>query len=593
MKADNLIFKNDFYELALNSNGRLLINDVEGNSVVSEVSHYLVIVPSDVSGHDDTEKVPCEDPKITVEALPNGSRINMVCEGIFEVVHITLLVAEDTPAIHFRVRSTYKRDVEISREAIVLQFDIGVSEVVTRNRKRVRHDLEDRYWLAHQGAVFGEKSRSAFIYNVPKVSSLEVETVKNQLVVNLDYSKDHPYINRDPDGVWKDCSNSRYRRGDTRNNEFTLHVGFVPHFSPRVMRNPYGFLSTYIWTEHACNSDLRMQKAVYFGSESIDSHEKATGGFIKHGIPVTKSVFYTNRERVAMHKSESFTGEMLSIESEPDFLEFLKQLQSAGNYEVCLHCPQPATSPPELVEEAVHFMKNHFDTASWIDHLVFKYKRIWGNEERFSCDGLNDKKRNYVAPIWEKYDTKYFWNHALEYIDRIPKVRDRGMRRLTKSAWKKSIMPQLRRYVRSVLTKLRMLQHTRNIIKSATSLRQTEQNFDALLVGTTENFRSPEGVPNPIYWKHPTLTGDFYSWGTFLTRSYYFGKDDIAVERKNRLGDLADSWGLFIHHAYPARADDKNGCWEIDADGKVIVSKEFDEYLACVSSAHLGQLMGN
>ena len=60
------------------------------------------------------------------------------------------------------------------------------------------------------------------------------------------------------------------------------------------MKNPAGFEATYIWNEHADFTDIKTNRATYFGSENVIHPDNAIGGFVKYNIPVTKSVFYDN-----------------------------------------------------------------------------------------------------------------------------------------------------------------------------------------------------------------------------------------------------------------------------------------------------------
>ena len=77
----------------------------------------------------------------------------------------------------------------------------------------------------------------------------------------------------------------------------------------RLMNNPDGIPASMVWTEHADFSDIRTQRAVMFGSEEIVSADSAISGFVGHGIPVTKSVFYDNPTK------ETITGVFGNVET--------------------------------------------------------------------------------------------------------------------------------------------------------------------------------------------------------------------------------------------------------------------------------------
>ena len=486
-------------------------------------------------------------------------------------MHLTVFLS-DSPEIRFETVTTHTESVV--QEALIFQFEFPVSELILKSAKLAGGKPVGDYWLARQGAMFGKGTRSAFIYHTPRVSSLVVKGTDRILWVNLDYANDHPHIAPDPGATWIDRSNSTYHRGQVRHNEFSIYVGYEPSFFPRLTRTPHGFLSTYVWTEHGCNSDLHPTKAVYLGAQDVKSHRDATGGFARHGIPVTKSVFFANRNTSKVWNSgreATFChSDMLAIESNEEFRDFLLDLHESGQFEICLHCPQPTTSSPEELEDAVAFMKRTFDTVSWIDHLVLKERHISGCHESFGCYGLEPGHKSSAYQIWRRYGTRYFWNNALEYIDRIPK--SRGLRR-----W---------RFVRKVeyilSFPLRVAVRVYEGRPAESCLGEVESEFEVapLTVGALNNMGGDESVPNPVYWRHPTVTQDLYSWGTFDSRSYRFYKGDSWKNYEKRMDALVASWGVFIHHGYMSRCDRGSGYWVINKEGKVVVSEEFDSCLA-------------
>src|SRR6185369_8707437 len=125
-------------------------------------------------------------------------------------------------------------------------------------------------------------------------------------------------------------------------------------------------------------------------------------GFVKNKIPVTKSVFYSNPEKIlnseSRHKS-IFTTPIASIKNTRGFMEFLKQLQLEGN-EICLHTPDQYTSKKSLVEEACAYMQKNFQAVTWIDHGYNNGPK--NNREAFVCDGLNKNSPSYAGDAWEK-----------------------------------------------------------------------------------------------------------------------------------------------------------------------------------------------
>lgn len=606
------VFKNPFYKVLVDEEQtKIQFLDLDDNCIIPNVLHNLQI--ENTVEQNEIQDVSLDTFNVRIENTSSGIKISMVGEGEFQTLTISFMLSSNTPEIKVEIQTNYKKKIAIVRESIILQLEEGVSQIFTKNAKSIKENFSDHYWIGKQGGVvFGKGTRSMFINNAPMVSSLEVKSIEQELWVNLDLSMDHPFINPDPDGIWQDRSNSRYDSRKSRENKFSFYVGKTPSLLPRIMKTPHGFLSTYVWTEHACNGDLKTKKAVYFGSEDIDSVKNAIGGFAKHNIPVTQSVFYANSDKTKIQTSELFKDEMLAVKSNKDFFAFLKELHSTGLYEICLHCPQPTTSSLKVVEEALDFMKKQFDIVTWIDHLAYTEKEISGSMESFSCYGMhNNKKDYYIASIWEKYDVKYFWNHALEYIDRIPKRKDSKSENEFKKlsgpditnhpiknlfiigkGYAKSLMlqrPMLILIAKKIMMAIKLIKKSLRYTRNVFVMKQKNQKISnwttiPLIVGTIKHLNSSEDLPNSIYWRHPTITADFYSWGTYLTRGYYFNRGDKVSDWAKKLCDFSESWGVFIHHAYPGRAKDTNGCWEVDNYGKVVVSKEFDQCLALMES---------
>jgi hypothetical protein len=219
---------------------------------------------------------------------------------------------------------------------------------------------------------------------------------------------DHPHINipyqQDGGRKWVDLSSSAYNEATERENSFSIWFGEIPETIPRLMLMPYGFISAYVFTEHADEADIRTQRAVYFGSEIITEANQATGGFMGNRIPVTKSVFYSN-------PNDSLNISILDTDDGVEFIDFLDQLDSTGLYDICLHTPDFLNSNRTILEKSIAFMKERYNTVTWIDHGCYSGKE---NRESFVCDGFNLGSDFYVADLWQKYNTLYFWNTAVE-----------------------------------------------------------------------------------------------------------------------------------------------------------------------------------
>ncbi|MEJ8546308.1 hypothetical protein [Brevibacillus borstelensis] len=377
---------------------------------------------------------------VLTEQKPDGLLVKVVGDTPAAQVETNYLLHKSSPVIDVEVKTTYKRAIKVFREALALSFAPKVSEVYRKNRKVDTQSFQKQYWLDREGVRFGQGKQSAFLYHAPHVSSLELNTVQNQLVVNLDHMGDHRYVEETAGKqVGKVRHASEYKPQEQRINTFSLVVGFQPTLMPRLMNQPYGYLAAHVWTEHADEQTLASNRAVYYGSETITSPDKAVGGFVKYNIPVTKSVFYSNpyyRPQQPMN---------VALTENQEFSHFLKDLHKRG-IEIGLHTVYPYDFHlyRDVADNVLAFMKKEFQSATWIDHGYVKYS--------FAFQGLNIKTPYYVADLWKKYDTRYFWHYSSEDVT--------------------------------------------NVL----------QAFDLLQTKNGDSKRTP------LYWSHPTVTGPFYSW---------------------------------------------------------------------------------
>ena len=343
-----------------------------------------------------------DDVQVDSRKTEDGWVITTIGTTPVSVVTTQYRIKENTPAIDITVKTAYKRDVRVFREAYTLHFRPPVSEVYRKNRVVDRWFLQPHYWLDREGAKFGRGNLSALLYHTPGVSSLELFPKQKQLVVNLDHMGDHRYVQQTVNSyVGKVRHPSEYKAAEEHTNAFSLVVGHEPQIMPRFMSQPNGYLATHVWTEHADEQSLALNRAIYFGSEKVSNADTAVGGFVKYRIPVTKSVFYSNPYYQEGGRSH------VAIQQNKEFLAFLDHLHQRG-HEIVLHTLYPFefVHYQSTTDEALRFMKSRFGSKTWIDHGYLKAS--------FAFDGLDIRTPHYLANHWEKYDTRYFWHYSSE-----------------------------------------------------------------------------------------------------------------------------------------------------------------------------------
>jgi hypothetical protein len=280
------------------------------------------------------------------------------------------------------------------------------------------------------------------------------------------------------------------------------------------MKNPAGFEAAYIWTEHADFTNIRTNRATYFGSENIVNADSAIGGFVYYNIPVTKSVFYDNPDSVTNEKASNgvFNELESTILTDTELEDFLRQISKIG-HDICLHTPDHYTTTPELLERSLNYMQKNFGSPSWIDHG--NNNGAENNREDLICDATLKKSPLYGIDLWNKYGVKYLHNAYYEELN-------------TFGNW------------------------------------QYDPSLEKPYSGFGDFF------PKPDYYQHLTRTKNLYHWSTssalFVTADYLWD----YLFNKDKIVSMVNNWYVEINHVYPAWVDPKKGMWTYDADSTII-----------------------
>lgn len=519
------LFSNKYYQVSYNSGSKEIVLHGDGDS--SLINNISYCYEGQLIKQDKFSRSLNQFDFKGGKRIKNGRRLTFESRTEHVNFQLILYCFNNSQELKFEVEEKYKSRQEISREAIIFDIELNISEIYRANRMSATKKFDNEYWLDKQGVKFGSGNNSLLIYNQSEVSSLQLDNENKQLLVNLDFEKDHPFLhfplNPDTTDYKLDWSKSTFEKGDKRTYSFSVFVGVQQNHIARFMKNPHGFLSTYIWTEHADFTNMRTNRATYFGSERITQSDSATGGFVKYQIPVSKSVFYNNPNKVT--NSQVSAGDFTELESsiveDSLYLDFLEQVWKKGS-EICLHTPENFTSNDENMEEALGFVFDKFRSPSWIDHGY--NNGLNNNREDLVCDGTLKKSSFYAMKMWKKYGVKYFWNSYYEDY-------------LTFEKWRFSEF-----------------------------LDQPYNGFG-------------DFFPNPDFWLHQTRTKDLIHWPTKSV--LYVESDDLWNYRFNRevLNAFADSWGVEINHCYPAWADPAKAFWVYNNDFQIVAAPGFNRAL--------------
>lgn len=497
-----------------------------------------------------------ERPATSVDVRPGGALVAL--SDTSETCATRVLWQFDgSPQASVTVEVRFRRRATVRRMSLALRFAAPVTEVYLPSGRRALPPLAAGYWLDRQGAKFGSGAATAIVYHAPEVSSLQLDTRRSQLWINLDFWRDHPYFHVPVGEHWRDESCSSFDAGETLACRFSLTFGHEPGVFPRLLPHRDGCLATYVWTEHACNSHLDLHKAVYLGSAAADAAAKTARGFVGRRIPVTKTIFWANQERVPYdYAGTPFQGPMLALADNDPFREFLLALREQGLCEIGLHCPQPTTSPQAAAEEAIRSMRERFGSRVWIDHLALAGERGVGCRESFNSDGARAGSPHSLRDAWARHGTEYFWNPAFEYFPLgLPGVRP----------------------LRAELRHLRLWAFVTGLWERI--IPYPDAATAPPFMSHLPTARST-GLPLPRYWRHRTATGRFISWPTYHDEQAVRPEDWDILYGEAALEAFAASGETFMTHAYPVRVADAHACWRMGADGRAEIEPRFDLALA-------------
>jgi hypothetical protein len=505
--------------------GRLVINGIKGDTIFNTFAIYSEWL----NVNDSKPNQAWNEHLYFKKESKSEDGISLLFTAHDEITESEInIIAGNDGSLKFKFNSIFKIPINLVRESFLTSFNLPVKEVFKKNSIS-ESILKPEYWLDKEGFLISDNKTALTLYRPENVSSIQLNVLEKYAVINIDYSADHPFLHfpllNSSQGKYIDYSTSIYKKGDEINSSFTFYKVKPEIKIPQILPNPYGFLSCFIWTEHADYTNMRTHKAVYYGKENIERLEEATGGFLKYSIPVTKSIFYSNPDKVDnIDKSGMMPGPVANYKETEGFANFLKQLYEYG-IEICLHTPDHFTCNRNLLGEALEATKRPFFPVTWIDHGYDN--SIKSNREDLACDGADEKSENYSADLWEKYGIKYFWNSFYE---------DSGI----------------------------------------------YKNYSFNSFFSVPYAGWDDAMPTPETWKNKTRTGDIVHWKTTGTIdppdtslwNYYFNDQ--------RLNDAVNNRTNVIIHCYPARVDSTNGFY-YSKDGLIVATDEFNSALKKLS----------
>lgn len=525
-----VLWQNRLYELVyFRDPGLFFMNDARGKPLAGP---WIWHIESDRKNQTNNSTNNYSWKKKSIKKIASGAMVQLRSRMPGVRLRLNIITSDSSGKIMFEAQQKFRRKTTLFRSSLLLPFRDEVSEVFRKNSLLDSAKFQKEYYLAREGFRVGKHQRNLLLYHTPGLSSSQLNTSEKILSLNLEYAADHLLIHypkkEDTSDFFVDRSASRFKRGQTSQNAFSLYIGVPVQPLARFMQLPNGFEAAIIWTEHADWTNIRTHRAVNFGHEKIKTAEQATGGFVKWNIPVTKSVFFDNPDSISNSEISRgvFNEKHATIKTDTAFRSLLDQLFQRG-HELCLHTPEQYTSTPQAMSSALNFMKHHYQSSSWIDHGYNNGLR--NNRENLVCDGLKSSSRWYAADLWKQYGIQYFWNASVEELRPF-------------EGW----------------------------------------GFDGQFIIPFPGFG--DAFPDPVITKHPGIDGLLWSTtGTLEVPEdrlweYYF--------HPARIAQLINFRSIWINHVYPAWADETKGFWTWDENHKIIAMPGFNKALERISIHH-------
>lgn len=400
----------------------------------------------------------------------------------------------------------------------------------------------EKYWIGKNGCVEISTEKSASVlFSVFGFSSIELNGHGQQVWFNLINEQDHLLCRDSQFSIVDDVSYLREEKGIVLTGNLRLLKDTYIYNVPAILPHLDGALGTLIITEHACFTALETHNSFYFGSSPIKSSEKR--GVVSKRIPVSKSVFLSNKDAITNSSQSSlFPGRMCSLE-DPAFESFVSETYNLGIAEVGLHCIDPNRSDIAEVQIALETINKKYKARFWIDHIWFKPGKLTtGSNEGFFKQLSSDKTFLDSFPnlfLDPSNNWFYIWSPASDYLDSYNCVQHR-LSGCFGDRFKIDDEP----------------------IKNS-------DVFDSC------DSREP-GVSRPLCYNHPNIDKRivfFPAKGNFNLSDDW---DPINI------ADLISRGGTLISHCYPTYAG-KNGNW-VETELGIEISPKLEENLEFIKN---------
>ena len=122
------------------------------------------------------------------------STVTLLNENDFARTQIDIFSAVDDPNVRYEITAEFRKDLEISRFAVLMPFADGEFTVYRSNLHVDTVACQDEYYLDHEGFSYRKGEKQINLYHPKSLSSIQLDVKSSAAILNIDYELDHPMI---------------------------------------------------------------------------------------------------------------------------------------------------------------------------------------------------------------------------------------------------------------------------------------------------------------------------------------------------------------------------------------------------------------
>lgn len=337
---------------------------------------------------------------LTLKELPGGrgnTSVSWVGSSRAADVEIEYRFEPDLPVMTVCWRIAYKAPDLIDHERVL--FRVPSSTVYGFDREGRWDRLSGTHWFTEFVKPYvslGRGRRSVHLtgHNTFTLTRLDIADDGTQLSLFADSHQAHPFVVFDKGRARRKrtdntvMSSQRVVPGLARTHEASFWLGPQPTFF-RTQLQPDGRRACLIFSEHADQSQLDANLALYFGTSDTEGRDFGKRGLIGHGLRTSKTFFYTQLQ-------------------DPKLKAVVDKLYSLG-IEIGPHSMRKNTDG-ELLDEGLRFFETHYKSRFWIDHGAISGPGTdSSNEEDLAVLGWNRESPHYLLERLDRHHYDYAW----------------------------------------------------------------------------------------------------------------------------------------------------------------------------------------